>query len=100
MPNKHRPLLLSFEREGDKDTLLSRSYQLRNKDAYKNVFIAPDRTKLERAKHKTLVEELKLRRSKGEKDLVIRNGAIITKPVARNNTSAHNTTVPAASQNS
>ena len=95
--NKIRPLLLCFEHEEDKVTVLSRSHQLRNKEAYKNVFIAPDRTKFQREKHKSLVSELKNRRSKGEKDLVIRNGAIITKPVTTNNNLAHNTTGPTAS---
>ena len=96
-PNKIRPLLLCFEHEEDRVTVLSRLHQLRNKDAYKNVFIAPDRTKFEREKHKNLVSELKNRRSKGEKDLVIRNGAIVTKPAAGSNTPASSTTVPTAS---
>ena len=46
---------------------------------------------------KNLVSELKNRRLKGEKDLVIRNGAIVTKPAARSNTPANSTTVPMAS---
>ena len=96
-PNKIRPLLLCFEHEEDRVTVLSHSHQLCNKDAYKNVFISPDRTKFEREKHKNLVSELKNRRLKGEKDLVIRNGAIVTKPAARSNTPANSTTVPMAS---
>jgi len=93
----HRPLLLCFQHEEDKVTVLSRSHQLHNKESYKNVFIAPDRTKIQREKHNNLVLELKNRCSKGEKDLVIRNGAIIVKPVATNNNPAHNTTGPTAS---
>jgi len=54
------------------------------------VFIAPDRTKFEREKHRKLVSELRSRRSKGETNLVIRNGAITTKLTAGGNT----TTVP------
>ena len=46
-------------------------------ESYKNVYVAPDRTKLEREKHKNLVSELKARRTQGESDLVIINGSII-----------------------
>ena len=51
------------------------------------IYIAPDRTKLERAKHKKLVEELKERRSKGETSLVIRNGTIVQRQLNRSNSS-------------
>ena len=98
LPNKHKPLLLSLEHEEDKLTLLSRSYLLRHNDSYKNVFIAPDRTRFEREKHKKLLSELKHRCSQGEVDLIIRNGAIITKPV-RGNTATHNS-VPTTNQHS
>ena len=57
--DKHRPLLLSLLKED----LLSRSYLLCPNESYKNVDIAPDRTKLERQKHKNLVSELKARRT-------------------------------------
>ena len=60
IPNKQRPLLLTLENIDDKNYLLSHSHFLRKSEIY----IAPDRTKLERAKHKKLVEELKERRSK------------------------------------
>ena len=50
-----------------------------------SIYIAPDRTKLERAKHRKLVEELKDRRSKGETSLVIRNGTIVQKQPNCNN---------------
>ena len=86
--NKHRPLLLCLDNEQDKLMLLSRSYLLRHNDSYKNVFIVPDRTKFEREKHRKLVSELRSRRSQGETNLVIRNGAVITKPTARSNTTS------------
>ena len=98
LPNKHKPLLLCLEQEEDKLTLLSRCYLLRHNDSYKNVFLAPDRTRFEREKHKKLLSELKHRRSQGEVDLIIRNGAIITKP-ARGNTATHNS-VPTTNQHS
>jgi len=43
------------------------------------VYIVPDRTKLERTKHKLAVEELRQRRAKGETGLIIRNGIVIAK---------------------
>ena len=76
---KHRPLLICLKHDEDKSLILSQSYPLRRNSQYSDVFMAPDRTKFEREKHKKLVEELKERRSQGEKDLVIRNGAIISK---------------------
>ena len=36
-------------------------------------------TQSERVKHKALVQELKSRRAKGERDLMIRNGSIIVR---------------------
>ena len=57
IPNKQRPLLLTVQNIDDKNYLLSYSHFLRKSEIY----IAPDRTKLERAKHKKLVEELKER---------------------------------------
>ena len=77
--DKHRPMLLSLEHDEDKSLLLSCSHLIRRNDLYKNVFLAPDRTRFEREKHKKLVEELKERRSQGETNLTIRNGAIITR---------------------
>ena len=83
IPNKQRPLLLTLENIDDKNYLLSHSHFLRKSEIY----IAPDRTKLERAKHKKLVEELKERRSKGETSLVIRNGTIVQRQLNRSNSS-------------
>jgi len=50
--NKHRPLLLTVEDLEDKIYLISHSHFLRRHDQYKSIFIPPDRTKLERLKHK------------------------------------------------
>ena len=77
--DKQRPLLISLKHDEDKSLLLSQSYLLRRNSQHSNVFMAPDRTKFEREKHKKLVEELKERRSQCAKDLVIRNGVIISK---------------------
>ena len=48
VPNKHRPLLLSFEHYEDKGLLFSRTHLLQHNDQYNDVFIVPDRTKFER----------------------------------------------------
>jgi len=51
--NKQRPLLLTFEdMMDDKNYLLSHSHFLRRHDQYSKVYIVPDRTRLERTKHK------------------------------------------------
>ena len=75
--SKPRPLLACFDDVSIRNRILSVSGKLRKFDQYKNTYIAPDRTKLERQKHVKLVEELKRRRSDGEQNLIIRNGSII-----------------------
>ena len=57
--NKHRPMLLTFEDVGDNIYLLSQSHFLKCHEQYNKVYLVPDRTKLERTKHKRVVEELK-----------------------------------------
>ena len=69
--------------------------RLRFHDTYKKVFIAPDMTSFERAKHKKLVEELKQRRQQGETNLIIKNGLIVQRQLRRSNTSSVKITVPA-----
>ena len=65
--------------------MLSHSHFLRQSDQYNGIYIAPDRTKLERVKHKKVVEELKQRRAKGETGLIIRNGTVTKKQPHRSN---------------
>ena len=48
VPNKHRPLLLSFEIYEDKGLLLYSAHLLQHNNQYNDVFIATDRTKFER----------------------------------------------------
>ena len=71
---------MCFAHEDDKMTVISRSNLLRCHDKFERVFIAPDRTKFEREKHAKLVNELRERKTKGETNLIIRNGCIITRP--------------------
>ena len=79
VPNKHRPLLLTVEDTDDKAYMLSHSHFLKRHEQYNNIilYIVPDRTRLERIKHKRVVEELKRRRANGETNLMIRNGSIL-----------------------
>ena len=76
--SKPRPLLISHEDVLARGSILFQSGKLHNFDQHKNVYIAPDRTKMEREKHRKLVDELKRRRSSGEQNLVIRNGVIVS----------------------
>jgi len=75
--NKIRPLLLVLEDFDDKNFLISHSHFLKRHDDYNRVFIVPDRSKIERLKHKQAIDELKQRRAKGETALVIRNGVVV-----------------------
>jgi len=76
--NKFRPLLVCFEEEDDKSNVISHSNWLCRHDQYKRVFIAPDRTKFEREKYTKLVNELKERKARGETNLIIRNGCMVS----------------------
>jgi len=71
--NKDRPLLLTVE---GKAHMLSHSHFLKRHEQYNKVYLVPDRTRLECAKHKRVVDELKQRKVKGETNLIIRNGVI------------------------
>ena len=63
--NKIRPLLLVLEDFDDNTYLICHSHFLKQHDDYNKVFIVPDRSKIERLKHKKAVDELKQRRVKG-----------------------------------
>jgi len=84
-----RPLLVGFDTENIKLLILSRAPQLRHHQIYNKVYIAPDMTKLECTKHKKLVEELQTRRQQREQNLIIRNGAIITRKPKIHSTPNH-----------
>ena len=74
---KRRPLIVGLDSDAAKIEILSQSGKLRWFDQYNEVYIVADKTKYEREKHKKLVNELKSRRSKGEKNLIIQNGNIV-----------------------
>ena len=75
LEEKHRPLLVRLTSECDKYAVLFQAPHLRFHDQYKRVFISQS----ERVKHKSLVQKLKSRRAKGERNLMIRNGSIIVR---------------------
>ena len=76
--NKCRPLLVQFEKENAKAKILGKSYLLKSMEPYSDVYVSVDMTKSERIKHKQLVDELKSRRAKGERNIFIRSNSIIT----------------------
>jgi len=76
--SKTRPLLITVDDVVARSTFLSHSRKLHNFDQYKNVYLAPDRTKMEREKHQKLVNELKHRKSNGEQNLTIHSGVIVS----------------------
>jgi len=76
--NKHRPLLVGFGSENDKQSLLVAAPRLHSSNEFKQVYIVTDMTKLERERHRKVVSELKRRKLSGESNLIIRNGAIVS----------------------
>ena len=68
--------MIRSKHDEDKSLLLSQSYLLQGSSQYSDKFVAPDRTKFAREKHKNLVEQLRERHLKAAKDSVICNGVI------------------------
>ena len=90
--SKSRPLLISFDDVVARGTFLSHPGKLCNFDQYKNVYLAPDRTKMDQEKHQKLVSELRHRRSNSEQNLAIHNCVIVSvtchpQPSVSNNSS-------------
>ena len=87
--DKTRPLLIVLDDLSHKEFIVSHSYYLRRHSQYKNIYVSTDMTKFQRDKHRKLVQELKQRRERGEKNLIILNGEIVLRRY-RNLTSASN----------
>ena len=66
-----RPMRLVAASEQQKDKILRMAKNLRRHAEYKNVYIHQDLTPKQREKRRQLVEEMKLRKQKGEEDLII-----------------------------
>ena len=78
VPDNIRPLRIYLDNEATKHRILSRSSQLKSKAEWENVYVNPDMTLAERNANKLLCQELKERRNRGEKYLVIRRDKIIS----------------------
>jgi len=85
-----RPLLIVLDDLNQKEFIVSHSHYLRRHPQYKNIYVSTDMTKFQRQKHKKLVQELKKRRERGERNLMILNGEIVLrryrKPTIGSNT--------------
>ena len=74
---KARPLLIVLDNLSHNEFIVSHSYYLRRHSQYTNIYVSTDMTKFQREKHKKLVQQLKQRRERGEKYLIIFNGEIV-----------------------
>lgn len=76
--DKIRPMKVAVETVNDKWKILNGARRLKETD-FRNVGIAMDLSKHQRAARKQLKQDLETRRNNGERNLSIRNGKIITK---------------------
>lgn len=82
---KPKPTKVVFNTVEEKEKVLQRMQTLRSseeeeqRNKLQDIHVAQDRTFRQRAEHKRLKESLEQRTAEGEKDLVIRNGRIVTK---------------------
>jgi len=97
--DKTRPLLIVLENLSHKEFIVSHSHYLRRHSQYNNIYVSADMTKFQRDKHRKLVQELKQRRGRGEKNLTILNGEIVLRKY-RNPTSASTTPPTGEASNS
>ena len=78
--SKPRLLLVELEDVSTKRIILKQATKLKKSSTWPNIYISPDLTPKERSQNKLLRDELKLRRSAGEKDLYIKRGKIVSRP--------------------
>ena len=85
---KPRPIKLILETEAHKWELLHRAKNLKSikEGAWKTVFIHQDLTLNQRDQRNKMLKELEDRKSRGEKDLVLYRGRIITRKTTENRT--------------
>jgi len=86
--NSPRPILVTMADETSKWKCLKQAPKLRKDTKFSNVYISPDLTLKERQENKKLYLELKSRREKGEKDLMIKRGKIVTRTSTSNQQSS------------
>ena len=77
-PSKTRPLRVCLDNEATKRRILSRSSQLKSKPDWENVYVNPDMTLAERNANRLLRKELRERKNRGEKNLIIRRNKIVS----------------------
>ena len=70
-------MLVVLDNLNHKEYIVSHSHYLRRHSQFKNIYVSSDMTKFQRQKHKKLVQELKKRRERGERNLIILNGEIV-----------------------
>ena len=75
--SKPRSLLIKLSSEALRNKVLSLAPKLRFSSTWYQIYIQPDMTPTEREAYRKLQEELKRRKTLGEKNLIIRNGKII-----------------------
>ena len=78
--NQSRPIKITMKSVEDKSSVLNKLKEMRESkvDILKSIFITPDLSKSERDKQKSLRAALRERRRKGENDLIIRRGRIVS----------------------
>ena len=75
--DRSRSVLIVFDDEKTKWTCLKHAPRLRNDPAFQRVYLSPDLTVQERKERRKLLTELKNRKEKGEKDIIIRHGRVV-----------------------
>ena len=75
--NAVRPLRIKFESLIDRQRLLARNKELRNKEGMDRIYIVPDMTKVQQEKDKKLREEVKTLRNSGEAGVKISRGEVL-----------------------
>jgi hypothetical protein len=78
--SRPRPIKLILRDSSQVDILIKRKYLLKNKSP--QVFFQREYSPREREKHRELIIQLQRRRMNGEKNLLIKDGEIITKSVS------------------
>lgn len=76
IPGKIRPLRLTFYNHEIKNKVLKNTRKLMSSTMFKNVYINPDRTRIQQLEFKNLRSEFTARKKMGE-DVVIRNQRVV-----------------------
>ena len=73
-------MLVEFGDISIKHLILKQATKLRRSSKWSDVYISPDLTPKEHSHNKKLRDELKARKSSGEKDIYIKYGKIVLRP--------------------